>query len=482
MLDPGGGRRNVRQRSRSRDESVLSVGSSGEPPCRGRSGGVQDWLHSPSPDRSPGDAQEVPGLCNCEWCSNSSSHDEATSGPQSTAAVQQKQRESSYQRRERSRSRDESPEKLSQLELREQRKAVLRAMLKAEPEFPDQSRERHGTDRSSRTGNCRNKSRCESTARSCTDDYGRPLPIPPHDVPQARSSSSMCRSRSHSLETGWADEGVSNTAEVAANFYARRMSRRKADNSVTRQQAVTYTSRQQGKTLALTNGENDARPNDKAAPRTYGGVLVGRGQAGKRQQAGLLALPDAGPPATPEAKRPSEPLSIMDAGKSFPVERRRWHRGRSPRRSRSPRRAVPERAIHWERVYPYDVRQLIFTHKSVSSRFHSGPHRGEEVKKLIRELLDGTTKPQDVPPLLILDWGPGGDKEVIGGNRRLLCLKMYQQEKQKATGCNVQVMMDCETWKPKEEGIPHWLWRKYDEAKTSQDGTRQIEMRNKPFR
>lgn len=78
----------------------------------------------------------------------------------------------------------------------------------------------------------------------------------------------------------------------------------------------------------------------------------------------------------------------------------------------------------WEdRVQMIDVSSLHFTRSAISKRFLHGPHKGELVSDLKKQLRMNRVQSKDITPLVVMKW----DLRywVICGNRRLKAMKEY---------------------------------------------------------
>lgn len=70
-----------------------------------------------------------------------------------------------------------------------------------------------------------------------------------------------------------------------------------------------------------------------------------------------------------------------------------------------------------------DVSRLHFTRPTIAERFLHGPHKGELVSDLKRQLRTGKVQSKDIIPLVVMKWEQR--YWVIRGNRRLKALKDY---------------------------------------------------------
>merc|ERR1712232_233365 len=108
-----------------------------------------------------------------------------------------------------------------------------------------------------------------------------------------------------------------------------------------------------------------------------------------------------------------------------------------------------------------DVRRLKFCHVTISPTFMNGPHRGLPVLTLLDSLHRGTSKPEELAPLLVMKHD---GLECVCGNRRLYCLKRYAAE------ASVSVNAWCIVYDLKAQETPRNLVMKYILAKTTEDG------------
>merc|ERR1719326_1925770 len=79
------------------------------------------------------------------------------------------------------------------------------------------------------------------------------------------------------------------------------------------------------------------------------------------------------------------------------------------------------------RVRKIDIMDLRFTHATVCTVFQNGTHVGQHISVLIEELKNGSREPEQVEPLLVLRSNKHGN-EVVCGNRRLYCFRVYANE------------------------------------------------------
>jgi len=108
-----------------------------------------------------------------------------------------------------------------------------------------------------------------------------------------------------------------------------------------------------------------------------------------------------------------------------------------------------------------DVRRLKFCHVTISPTFMNGPHRGLPVLTLLDALHRGTSRPEELAPLLVMKHD---GLECVCGNRRLYCLKRYAAE------ASVSVNAWCIVYDLKAQETPRNLVMKYILAKTTEDG------------
>lgn len=89
--------------------------------------------------------------------------------------------------------------------------------------------------------------------------------------------------------------------------------------------------------------------------------------------------------------------------------------------SRTPQAWIDQRHL----AKMVNVLSLHMTHEFISLTFRHGQHRGQPVRSLTEQLLDGTASLRDVPALLAV--AMKGRYYVVFGNRRLHAIKKYQR-------------------------------------------------------
>lgn len=110
-----------------------------------------------------------------------------------------------------------------------------------------------------------------------------------------------------------------------------------------------------------------------------------------------------------------------------------------------------------------DVRYIRHCHDTVSPVFRHGPHAGQPVETLLRELKGGKGL-ENVTPLVVVTLA--GENWIVFGNRRLKCLKQLAEDR---NGC---VMMSCIVYDfDRDQNVPKCLLAKLlHGATTENDG------------
>eukprot|EP00404_Azadinium_spinosum_P044780 CAMPEP_0180810502 /NCGR_PEP_ID=MMETSP1038_2-20121128/64919_1 /TAXON_ID=632150 /ORGANISM="Azadinium spinosum, Strain 3D9" /LENGTH=154 /DNA_ID=CAMNT_0022851797 /DNA_START=29 /DNA_END=490 /DNA_ORIENTATION=+ len=74
-------------------------------------------------------------------------------------------------------------------------------------------------------------------------------------------------------------------------------------------------------------------------------------------------------------------------------------------------------------IHDCDIRDLRNTHSTIATTFRNGMHRGQDVKGLVRDLVDGRVQPSELPPLVAVRLSRRSQElYVVCGNRRTRAL------------------------------------------------------------